>query len=157
MTEYALSVFSMIILSALAEIMLSGVKTKKVARFVFSLIITVTLITPVVKFFLGDATQFAFGEYELSIDHDFASYVSSVAKKQIENEILSLLKNNGYVAVKEVSCTLTDSDDHLEKVEIIIEQDGISGNDEHTYILEIKSLIETNYHLSKESVTVSGG
>ena len=157
MAEYALSVFSVIVLSVIAEIMLTGVKTKKVARFAFSLIVTATLITPVIKLFFGEYEFSSISEYEISIDDDFSEYVFGLAKKRYESDIFELVKNSGHDYIEEVVCTFSEDENKLSFVEIKCDFSGISGEKAHTYISEIERLVEENYNLSKGVVSVSGG
>ena len=156
LSAYALSVFAVIVVSAVADVMLPDGKTKKTAKAVFSLLITLTLLSPAISLIKGDTPAFDIQTQYVSVDQDFVDYAVQIAENDYENEIFNLLKNSGYESIQKVGCEVDGEKRQIIKVEIIYDKSGISGEDEHTYISGIKTVVVNNYRLNEEVVTVSG-
>ena len=155
-TAYALSVFAVIVASAVADLMLPEGKTKKTAKAVFSLLITLTLLSPAISLFKGDTPVIDFETQYIGIDENLVEFAVQIAKKDYEDEIFALLKNSGYDLVKSVKCLVDGEKRRIIKVEIIYDKNGISGEDEHTYISGMKTVVVNYYRLNGEAVAVSG-
>ena len=74
LSAYALSVFAVIVVSAVADVMLPDGKTKKTAKAVFSLLITLTLLSPAISLIKGDTPAFDIQTQYVSVDQDFVDY-----------------------------------------------------------------------------------
>ncbi len=155
-TAYALSVFVVIVLSAVADLMLPDGRTKKTAKAVFSLLITLTLISPAISLIKGDTPVFDFETQYISIDYNLVEYVGQIAKNDYESEIFELLKNSGYDGIEKVECFVDGENRRIIKVVINYDKSGIKKEDEHTYISGIKTAVVNYYHLNGEAVTVCG-
>lgn len=156
--SYALSVFGLIVLSTVAELMLPAGSMKKTAKIVFSLIITLTLLTPAIKLLRGtsyDPTDIEIAEFE--VDKTFEAYALYLQKVNAENDIKSLISLKNYTFKFSVECCVGEKSKKLESVEINCDFSGINEADKHIYINEIKSLITSTYNLDKEDVIVIGG
>ena len=156
-TYYALSVFSVIIISAVADIMLPDGKIRKTAKAVFSLMISLTLLSPAIKLISGDAGVPSITAQVFEADEDLICHAFDIAKRCYENEIFTLLKDSGYETINSVECAVDFENRKLEKVMIIYDKSGINDEDEHTYISGMKNVVCNVYNLSGEAVTVSGG
>lgn len=157
LSGYALSVFTIIIISAIADMLLPEGKLRKTAKTVFSLIITLTLISPIIKLVKGDV-NIGLPEYEqIQIDSAFVDYVNYISKTDYEKLIFDTLEFNNIENVKSVACDIDDKSKLIKIIEIIYDKDGISGEDLHKYISEVKSILVDAFNVSEEVVSVSGG
>ena len=156
-TSYALSVFAVIVISAIADMMLPQGKIKKTAKAVFSLIITFTLLSPAIRLIKGDINVDEIVVCDMNVDEDFITYTLDIAKKSYEINVFELLKTRGYDNVTEVDCEVDESGKKVKNVKIIYDKNGINGKDEHTYISEVKTIVASALNISEEVVSVSGG
>lgn len=158
LVSYALSVFGLIMLSTIAELMLPSGSLKKTAKIVFSLIITLTLLTPAIKLLKG-------GDYDIpnieiaqiEVDKSFEEYALYLQKINAENDIKTLISSKNYTFKFSVECVIDEKIKKLKTVTIKCDFSGINEKDKHIYINEIESFIASTYNLSKEDVFVIGG
>lgn len=158
LVSYALSVFGLIVLSTLSELMLPAGNLKKTAKIVFSLIITLSLLTPAIKLLKG-------GDYELpdievgqiEIDKSFEEYALYLQRKNAENDIKTLIFSKNYSFKFSVECVIEEKTKKLKTVTIKCDFSGINEKDKHIYINELESIIASTYNLNKEDVFVIGG
>ena len=155
-SAYALSVFGVVTISAIAEAMLSDGALKKTAKTVFSLIISMILLTPVVAVVTGKESFEGLEVAEFSVDETFNGHILDVGKKNYENKAYELLKEND-MPVKSVECEVDGESKKVVSFTIIYDENGINGDDEHTYITEIKNIISVAFGIGAEVVTVRGG
>ncbi len=158
LVSFALSIFGLIMLSTIAELMLPSGNLKKTAKIIFSLIITLSLLTPAIKLLKG-------GEYtlpvievnEFEIDKNFEEYALYLQKTNAENDIKNLISLKNYEFKFSVECEINENTKKLKSVTIKCDFSGITTHDKHIYISEINELITSTYNLEKGDVLVIGG
>ena len=156
-TAYALSIFAVIVISAVADIMLPDGKTSKTAKAVFSVMITLTLLSPGIKLIRGDLNIEDITAKAFETDNELISHTFYMIKTGYEEEIYVLLSDNGYDFVTSVECDVGEENRRLEKVKIFYDNVGINKEDEHTYISGMKTVVKNAYEIREEAITVSGG
>ena len=158
LVSYALSIFGLIMLSTIDELMLPSGSLKRTAKVVFSLIITLTLLSPAIKLLKGNEYVPTDIEIkEIYIDEEFEEYALYLQKKNIENDINSQISAKNYIFKFSVECVMNEKLKKLKSVTIKCDFSGINENDKHIYISEISELITSAYSLNKEDVLVIGG
>ena len=158
LASYALSVTAVVIISVVAELLIPPGRSGKAARIVFSLIVTLTVLSPIKNIISGEPNIFSgFDEYTFDVDDDFVSEIFNTGKNNYKNEIFNLLKNSDFEEVTDVDCELDKESKLLKKVTVFYENNGISEAVEHTLINEVKSAVSNAFGVPKEAITLCVG
>ena len=156
-TKFAVCVFALALISVIGELILPEGRTKKAAKVVFSLALTLSVVSPVTSI-LGKTSGLNIESVvDLGIDEDFILYVDGIAETSFGRVAESALLNSGVEGVLTVDCMVDDSTKKLFQVTVFYDKNVISEEDEHTYITEIKNIVSAACGIDKEDVLVSGG
>lgn len=106
--SWLLGLVGVVLLSVLADVLLPSGQTNKYIKGIFSLLVILTLITPIIKLKNADFNiSDIIGGDEIAIDNDFISDVSDRELTALESRIEKELNNRG-INTKKVVLTISD-------------------------------------------------
>lgn len=106
--SWLLGLVGVVLLSVLADVLLPSGQTNKYIKGIFSLLVILTLITPIIKLKNADFNiSDIIGGDEIAIDNDFISDVSDREVTALESRIEKELNNRG-INTKKVVLTISD-------------------------------------------------
>ncbi|PWM70859.1 MAG: hypothetical protein DBX59_09845 [Bacillota bacterium] len=156
MKEYILSIVSVILLTAAVGIILPEGKTGKFIKGIFALATLVVILTPLAK---SDAIVPSFDtEYreETACDEDFLDYIYYKESRNYADVIAAYVKEKGYDSEVRVLYKSDDYQFKITKVTVNLKNSGISGGDEHIYIMsEIKQAVAKYCEIGEEKVHIN--
>ncbi len=155
-SAYALGIFAMALVIGIAELLLPDGHVSKAAKTVFSLVLTLSLIAPIVGSFSGVDVLGGLTVNEISVDDGFVDRISFVGKENLRNKAMAILEENGVKGVEKVECEIND-EKKLSSVCVYYSKSGINPLDEHTYISEVKRILSVGLKIDEEVVSVRGG
>lgn len=155
-SSYALTVFSVATVFAIADFLLPDGKTRKTAKIVFSLVTTITLFYPVIGLLSGSQRFDDIVAERFSVDESVVENATLIVKNDYENEIFDILKNSGYDYVDGAEVDFYLGTRQIEKIRIFYDKSGINEQTANTYISGITSVLSRYYDIDKECVAVFG-
>lgn len=112
--SWLLGLVGVVLLSVLADVLLPSGQTNKYIKGIFSLLVILTLITPIIKLKNADFNiSDIIGGDEIAIDNDFISEVSDREVTALESRIEKELDNRG---IKTEKVVLTISDGNINSI-----------------------------------------
>lgn len=112
--SWLLGLVGVVLLSVLADVLLPSGQTNKYIKGIFSLLVILTLITPIIKLKNADFNiSDIIGGDEIAIDNDFISEVSDRKVTALESRIEKELDNRG---IKTEKVVLTISDGNINSI-----------------------------------------
>lgn len=112
--SWLLGLVGVVLLSVLADVLLPSGQTNKYIKGIFSLLVILTLITPIIKLKNADFNiSDIIGGDEIAIDNDFISDVSDREVTALESRIEKELDNRG---IKTGKVVLTISDGNINSI-----------------------------------------
>ena len=156
MQSYILSIITSILLVSVCSIILPEGKMGKYIKSIFSLIIIIVMINPLLNYF--NSNNFT----ELSLNNSVEyyndeNYLDYVFNKKIENttkNVENVLFQQKIDSSVEIIYEILDYDIVVKKVNVILQNDSISKEDEHIIITAIKQTVAKCLNISEEIVFV---
>ncbi len=112
--NWLLGLVGVVLLSVLADVLLPSGQTNKYIKGIFSLLVILTLVTPIIKLKNADFNiSDIIGGDEIAIDTDFISEVSDREVTALESRIAKELDNRG---IKTEKVVLTISDGNINSI-----------------------------------------
>lgn len=137
-----LPIVGVVLMSLLVDILLPSGQVNKFIKGIFSLVLIIVVITPLVSLLNSDYEPTLFNSSsEIEIDYDYAEDVWSIKNEEKERLIFNLLSENGYT----VESVEIEGGYSVDKVTITL-----SIGDSST----IKDLIFSNIGIAKERIYV---
>lgn len=145
--NYLTQVVSVVIFIAFAEILSVKNKNGKLVKTIFSLVVTISLISPISALLSGK-----YSSKSVDADVEFTNYLVKYEKKSIEKEVSSLLKVSG-LNVNDVIANVNYIEGKIstKKVLITLNCDGINCSDEHINITTKTKTAVTNSFFSNNN------
>ena len=156
MQSYILSIITSILLVSVCSIILPEGKMGKYIKSIFSLVIIIVMVNPLLNFF--NTNNFT----ELSLNNSVEyyndeNYLDYVFNKRIENttkNVENVLFQQKIDSSVEIIYEILDYDIVVKKVNVILQNDSISKEDEHIIITAIKQTVAKCLNISEEIVFV---
>lgn len=133
MTEYILSIISVILLTGAAGIVLPEGKTGKFVKSVFAVATLVVILTPLIRWKNSSLPAFD-NDYSIEYDENFLDYIDFKESEYRSGVIEEMLREEGYESLVQLYYERIDNEFKITKVLIFLQNSGISGQDEHIYI-----------------------
>ena len=133
MTEYILSIISVILLTGAAGIVLPEGKTGKFVKSVFAVATLVVILTPLIRWKNSSLPAFD-NDYSIEYDENFLDYIDFKESEYRSGVIEKMLREEGYESLVQLYYERIDNEFKITKVLIFLQNSGISGQDEHIYI-----------------------
>lgn len=158
MKEYILSIASLIILITVLGLILPSGKTGRIIKSVCSVLILISIITPVLKLKNGEIDlETVFYEKEIKADESYLYKTAQMKVDYLKQNCIKILENTGIFS-PEIDIEFNVNDNYgleLKNVKINIKNAVINSQKEHIDIIEeIKNEVSSGLLIDKGSITV---
>lgn len=133
MTEYILSIISVILLTGAAGIVLPEGKTGKFVKSIFSVATLVVILTPLIRMKDSSAPVFD-DDFVFEYDENYLEFIDYKESEYRSGVIEEMLEENGYETLVQLYYERAENQFKITKVLIFLKNSGISEQDEHIYI-----------------------
>ncbi|MFR6056225.1 MAG: hypothetical protein ACLUHK_06545 [Eubacteriales bacterium] len=155
MTEYILSIVSVILLTGAVGIILPEGKTGKFIKSVFAVATLVVILTPLINLKGQEVPAFG-GNDDVVYDEGYFDYIDYEKSESMSDTLEKILKDEGYESLVQVYYERVDNKFKVTKVLIFLQNPGISGQDEHIYIpSEIIQAVASYCGIGEDKVIVN--
>ncbi len=157
-STWLLSIFGIVIIGVIADLLLSSSKVSKLVRSVFASVTLLVIITPLTGLLSGDGISFDFTSHSVKIDEGYISYVTERKEDVIEHAIESQLKEEGIMGARVTVALVKMQEEYvIDLVEINLSESVIDEKFEHINRNDlVVDLVLKYLTIEKEKVRVYG-
>jgi len=133
-SSWIISIIGIVVLGVLIDLVLPDGQMQKYIKSVFSIIIVLTMVSPLLNININeiDFNKFIYNEASVELNENYLKNYNEDYKIALENLVIDALKEDGFSGVVvEISYNLSNNKFEIEKVELDIKKLVINTNQVH--------------------------
>lgn len=157
-SNWIISIVGVVILSVLIDLILPEGQMQKYIKSVFSVVIVLTMVSPILKIDISsiDFNKFIYNESSVEINTNYLNNYNEDYKKSLEEIVENALKDGGFLNVEvEISYNLSNNNFEIEKVKLDIKKLVINANQVHIdKYKEMQTIVENLLNVKEDLIVI---
>ena len=159
-TGWIVSIVGVVVLGVLIDIILPEGQMQKYIKSIFSVIVVLTMVSPLFNIEIGNINfdQFIYNESSVELNQNYLNNYNEDYKTSLQNLLEENLKENGFGGVKvEITYNLSNNNFEIEKVVLDIKKLVINTNQVHIdKYKEIRAITVKLLNVEEDVVVIYG-
>lgn len=152
--DFLIKIICVVLILSIILLIIPNGKTKGTIKLIFSIIISLFFISPLLKI-KNSEYNLEPTYYQENIDENYLSFFLQKKEEKYKNLVKEILETKN-IKFKGISVFFNKENVEIESILIEIEKQSILKNDEHiVFIDEIKETVSSNLFIDKERVNIN--